>query len=184
MFYNFRARNVVLSNLEKKKMWRHCRIAYMLNHVHDRRLAFSTCLNVISDMCAQRRMQSACASAHFDQCPRCLHKETLLGANFMSGATFSDIAVNKLFEGRTKNQVVREDLRCRSKKRTEVRHIFSSEESTITIRLTYNQNVRWSIVTENPLRRAWQLKTVLTNSLEPDQTPQNAASDQDLHCLY
>ena len=34
-----------------------------------------------------------------------------------------------------------------------------------------------------PIYAQRPIKRTLTNSVDPDQTPQNAASDQDLHCL-
>ena len=39
-------------------------------------------------------------------------------------------------------------------------------------------------VSLNPFKPSVPLKRTLANSVDPDQTPQNAASDQGLHCLH
>ena len=35
-----------------------------------------------------------------------------------------------------------------------------------------------------PFKPGGPIKGIFANSVDPDQTPHNAASDQDLHCLH
>ena len=62
--------------------------------------------NVLSDICAQRRLKSACASAHSDQSLRCPHKETLHPWLFNAPSEDSDQTARMrrliwIFAGRT-----------------------------------------------------------------------------------
>ena len=48
----------------------------MVSHLHNLWLCAAAWENVPSDMCAQQRLRSACASAQSDQSLRCPHEET------------------------------------------------------------------------------------------------------------
>ena len=54
---------------------------------------------------------------------------------------------------------------------------------SFTDRLKSLATVKANLIIINPLKTGRPLNGSLANNAEPDQTPQNAASDQDLHCL-
>ena len=168
--------------------------------IHTRKLNWAvTGENVPSDLCAQRKFKSICATAQSDHSHRFPHdKKCILGypkctqrrfwsdcvnaqadlneylLAHKSKATFPDVAVQLFvfFNG----LLLRQEAISKSELILSELYTFTFIKQVVYVSWQ-NNFCNNPFKPSAPLKGHWQ-------SLETDQTLQNAASDQGLHCLH